>query len=284
MLDNKILLEIKSSISSTFADHKINLGDPTRDSVTKTFADSDYIYIGFFKPIKAFYIDLATANTNDITLSFEYYNGSAWTTLSNAIDETNGLTRSGFIQWPESDFKDSTDNLLWDANEVDSLEKYWVRISFSAASSETTFNFIGLVFSDDTSLLTQLPYANDTQLLSGQSNHLKYHVSARDEIINKLESKGYFKIDTDNNVDRITPWDLLDINQVKLGAIYLVLSKIYFNLSDAVDDQWIDKSERLYERYDKMISNIRVSIDQDDDGETDNGERMKPVNISRLTR
>ncbi len=266
MLDIKSLLEIRYFNGSTFEDFKVDLGQTDTDDTQSITLDTDnFIYVGFHKPIKQFYFDFVTANTNASNISIEYYNGTDYTAIS-TIDSTKNFLRSGLIQWEElSD---------WESNEIDSDTFYWLRISTDTLHSAAEYNFIGLLYSDDRQLSSENPYILDSNMLMGQANHLQAHAASRDMIIQRLSNKKYQKINSDSQVERITGWDLLDIQEVRQGATFLALSKIYFNLSDSVDDSWSAKSDAYYERFEEQMHLASLTVDVDDDGDTDNAERQ----------
>lgn len=263
MIDIKNLLNIKYYNSSTYADYDLELGQSTQDSLTMTFDTDHYIYIGLYKTFKSIYIDLSTANTNSNSLAFEYYNGSDWTSLT-VVDNTKGLTRSGYIQWDELTDHNST--------EVDSKNKYWIRFAPSTIQTESITSFIGSILATDEDL--KLEYANIVNefFLQGESNFLKIHIACRDEIIQKLIRKGYIKLDSNGLYERIGPWDLLDRREFNQSAIYLAISKIYNNASDDLDDVWSTKSKMYITKFEKAMNINVASVDTDDDGKTDTVE------------
>ena len=93
----------------------------------------DYLYIGSDIPFLGLDIDIGSnVNTNAATLTVEYWNGSAWTTLS----KTDRTTASGKTLAQDGD-------IVWDSpagwamKVVNSQNKYWVRLSVSASLSAT---------------------------------------------------------------------------------------------------------------------------------------------------
>jgi len=273
MLDINTLLDIKYYDGVDFADMKMSLGSPGRDTETVTFNTGHYLYIGYYKPVKFLYFDFAIPNTNANSLTIEYSNSSnTWTEL-NALDETAGFTRNGLLQWEEID-----GDLLGTAT-IDSTEKYWVRIKPSAIHSESEWNFSGLILSSDEDLLVENPYILDTNLLMGERNHLKAHVASRKEIIQTFSNKGAKK-----NNGKLTFWDMLDIQEFRQGSIFLTLSKIYFNLSDKDDDTWLKKSEKYRGRYQNQVNLYYKTLDTNDTGLTGASElsvRAATKTISR---
>jgi hypothetical protein len=257
------LLDIRYYNGSTFTDNKVALGQPAFNTASITLDTPDFIYIGYYKPVNQLYMDITTPNTTASTTSLEYWDGSAWTAIQD-IDGTLGLTRSGLIQWEAlSD---------WAATTVDSTSKFWVRISTDTIHTAAVYNFIGLTFSDDNDLLMQIPYILDSSMLSGEASHFKYHIAARDRIVQRLTNKGYTKTDSSGDLQSITAWDLLDTGEVRQAATQMALHLIYFNASDSLEDHWMEKADKFLQSYESLITMARLSIDVDDDGIKDDTE------------
>ncbi len=278
MLDPTILLDVRFEISSVFSTYKMELGESNSRLVTATITDTDAIYVGYYKPFKYIYTDVTTVNTNAGTLTVEFYNGTDWEEPANSFDETEMFTKSGFIQLVEDDLTD------WEASTVNTQELYWLKLTPSVSTSATIFNFMGLMFSDDKVLETENPYINDTEMLLGETNHLKANLAARNQIIKKFQNQPYYKINSSGERVRLTSWDLLDIHEVRQASIYLTLSKIYFNLSDSSDDAWMAKSKEYKDFYEDAIKMALISLDTNDNGITDPSENLVTTTNSRLWR
>ena len=276
MLNMEILLDIRyHDNATTFTDLKIDLGQPASGSSSVTLKTADYIYVGYYKPFQFLYMDITTPNTTASTVSYEFWNGTTWTSLS-TVDDTGNLTRSGMVQWEEQS--------TWDETTVDTKEQYWIRASTDTLHSAATFNFMGLVFSDANDLALHTPYINESNQLNGETTHFKAHIAARDTIIQRFINRGYIKTNAAGTRTAITGWDLLDINEVRMASTYLTLSIIHFNLSDDAEDHWMDKAARFRGEYEKTINQVRLTVDSDDDGTTDAGEnqaRFKSVSLYR---
>lgn len=271
MLNINTLLDIKFKQLGVFSDHKMKLGSPSRDSVTESLIMSDTIYIGYEKPIKNIYFDFIKANIAPNTLTVQYYNGTEWSDIE-VYDETEGFTRSGMIQWEELEDHEEV--------EIDGVTKYWVSISHSVFQSETIHNYIGLLLSSDDDLVLENPYILEDNLLMGETNHLKAHVSARNEIVQTCANRGNKK----TNNEPITYWDMLRIGEFKQGAVFLTLSKIYLNLSDRDDDVWLKKSYAYRNRYQKQLDLYYVTLDKDNDGVTSAAEKSAKSVVKTMTR
>jgi len=89
---------------------------------------SDYVYFSTFDKPEQLYFDVgSTPNSGAVipTLAFEYYDGDSWVTWDVVKDNTNGLTRSGFVvmDWTDVDLsqKQAFQGSLWSS--------HWFRMS-----------------------------------------------------------------------------------------------------------------------------------------------------------
>jgi len=276
VIDSRLRLTVLHKDDLTFADYTEQAADFGRDNFSTTLnASDDYLYVGFYKPINNVYCELATANTTVNTLTFEYYDGSTWVLLTTARDLTKGLTRSGYITWDKP-----TD---WDDTVINSITKFWVRARPSVTHSATSIAGINLAFADDYDLQGEFPDVLTSGFIpAGEVSHIKTHGAVRNDIIQSLRNSGYLKT-TATGYATITPWDLLDIYELKQAAINLALSKIFFNYSDEDKDIWAVKS-RVYDlRYKELMKLVTPSLDTDDDGTADASER-RVSRVSRMVR
>lgn len=275
MIDLRNLLEVQFSSGDELVDYKIALGAPQHTVTVEAMANTDYWYFGFYKSFKQVYIGLTKTNTAAAVLTIEYWNGSAWVSVD-GIDQTLAFTSSGFLQWLEPDDEAVTT--------IGGIEGYWIRVAPSAELTEIIVNFVGLMFSDDADLSFENPYIMDSTMLMGQTTHQKFHLASRDFIVQKLINRGYYKLDSTGTRQRLGPWDLLDIAEVRLASIFLTLSKIYLALSDSSADMWSEKSTTYYKKFEEQMTAVTVSLDSDDDGQTDSGERSQGSSIKTITR
>jgi len=87
-----------------------------------TGATGDAIYFGANFPFSKLTINVSTAGSyTDITLAWEYWNGTAWTALSGLTDGTSGFTVSGTN---DVTYTLPTD---WAKTTVNGQEFYWIR-------------------------------------------------------------------------------------------------------------------------------------------------------------
>lgn len=278
MLDPNTQLTIKYSDNGSFTDYSQDFQDFTRDTQSVNLVSAeDKLYVGYYKPINKFYIDLATPNSNANDLSIKYYNGSTFQNVAGQLDETKGCTRSGFVQWT----REQTDQTK---TTIDGEEMYWYEITASADHADAVYNAIGILFADDKDLSEQVPEINDSAHLAGKSSHVLAHVASKKWIIQELRNRNYVKRDEDGTPQDITAWDLLDIEQINQASTFKALSIIYFNYSDEPNDIYERKSKSYNAQYKSALQLAVLRLDLDDDGVKDDTENTLEMKNRRVTR
>ena len=273
MLNMEALLESLYFDGSTFTDNKIKLGQAAGKTAEITLDTDNYVYTGYYKPFNQFYLDIPTPNTNASSVLLEYWDGTQWSTVA-SIDSTDDLTSSGLMQWePLSD---------WATTAVDGTTKYWTRLSTDTLHSAASYNFIGLILADDNDLEIQVPYINESDLLGGETSHFKYHIAARDAIVQRITNRGYIKLSTGGVWTSMTAWDLLTISELRLAATNLALYYVYFNASDSPEDVFAFKAQKFMELYEMNVATARLTLDSDDDGVKDISETVARSNVVRM--
>lgn len=275
-------LKIFFDNNGTFADYTKEMENfITSDTFTMSNdGANDYLYIGKLdKPIHNAYFYVSTINVDAGSLNGEYYNGSSWATLPGFNDGTDNFTESGFIDW----------NVNIDDEEkvtINSTEGYWYRFR-PTLSMSCTFKGISMLFSTDTDLSEEFYAINDykQKTIDGtsESDFIRLHQSARNEIVQRLNNSGFSKKNSDGNRERLDYWDVLDRFEVRQASKYLALSKLFFELSDDVDDKFYQKARDYKTDYNRAIDSFKLSIDMDDDGKVDDHERQR-VNHIRIRR
>lgn len=278
MINTKTKLTILTEISSAFEDISFDCADSTRDTKSITLTDSDYIYVGFYKPINSFYAYLTDLNTTDTPLNVEYYNGSTWGAVEGLYDDSKAFQRSGFIKWNRNQENEAKTS-------VNSIETYWYRISPNATLTECTFQAITGLFTDDQDLEIEVPDITDSAHLAGKTSHFNSHLSSRNDIIQALRNQGNKTLNHSTGEDKdLTVWDVLDIDQLKQASTYLALSKIYFNFSDEIDDKFSEKSNSFYNKYEKAFKLAFLNLDVNDNGIQEPNEEMPEIKSLRVIR
>ena len=276
MIDSRNKLKVLHDDNSVFSDYSLDAADYIRDEFTiQLTAAEDYLYVGYSRNFGACYVELTTANTNSNTLGAEYWDGSAWQSLD-VQDETRGFTRSGFLQWDKS---------LLNSTTVNSEEAYWVRLKPDADHSATLVRGINIVFSDDAQLKREFFEIDNSNLLPlNESSHITTHVAARDMIIQQLRNMGYIKEDANYDLHIMSAWDLHDIMEVREAAKFLALAKIFFNLSDSIEDNWWQKYREYQDKFEEAFRLARISLDLDNDGVKDDVEDSRKRRSWRWSR
>lgn len=248
-------------------DYTLEAEDYTSDTLTLTLADDEFIYIGHRKPINEIYVFMDTANTNSSVVTIDYHNGLTFTPVSDLVDRTIGFSRSDFIRW-ERDNDDEEETT------INSIEAYWYRIRVDVTTSEMVFRGINLLFSDDNMIKEDEPHLlSSSYYPSGESSFIYYHQSARNELMQRLRNKAYTVKDNAGNRTDLSIFDLHDRSQLSVASKYLVLSKIYFVLSDGPEDKYYQKFVDYKAMSDDAFNVFFLSVDFDDDGKVDKAEK-----------
>lgn len=290
---SKNKLTIFHDDNSSFSDHSNDSFDYSRDSYLLQLKTTSYLYVGYYKPINVFYVEMKTVNTNSNNFTIEYYDSknSIWKATTGLFDDTRGFTRSGFISWDR--------NLEYqDSNEINNETLVWIRLKPDAEHDVITeIQGINIVYSDDNDLITEFPSITDERYLATNSiTHINYHVAARNEIIQRLRNNGHLKIKpTETYVysqqkssfgylpENISPWDVLDMGEIRHASMFLTLSKIFYSLSDKESDYFEQKGKYYYNHFQDMFKTVALSIDRNDDGFIDDKERVA-TNMTFMTR
>lgn len=93
---------------------------------------NDAFYFGLNSPGRIITINIGVAGVHDMTLEYEYYNGSTWTALSNVEDKTDEFETAG-VNTLNYDLP--TD---WEESTIDSVLSYWIRVRVDTFTSVTT--------------------------------------------------------------------------------------------------------------------------------------------------
>jgi hypothetical protein len=274
MLQIKNKLTILHDDDGNFEDYSTEALDFDRDTFTLSLTNTNYLYVGFYKPINFIYLSFSTKDTVGSKMSGEYWNGSAWTGLNGYYDETRAFTRDGFMQWERGQENEAKTS-------VDSIELFWYRFKPEVSMLDGECKGINIVFSDDQDLKKRY-HEIDEYLPQGETSHLLSHVAARDEIIQALRSHREYK-NVNGSIQDVTAFDLLDISQARLASTYLTLSIIFGSVFDDPDGIYRDRAKMYKEAYSNVMRNPYIDIDKNDDGIKDNNE-IKIVTVNRSIR
>lgn len=274
--------------NSVFTDFSQEALDYSRDGFAAVLSSTeDYLYFGRFKPFNAVYVELTTANTNANDLTIEFSEESTFTAVSNLVDETKGLTRSGFIRWDRA--------LDMKAQTVNSESKFWIRIRPGADfSAGTEIKGMNIVFSDDQDLKAEYPEILSL-ISSNETTYILRHQAARDDIIQNLRNRGHLKrlsatpqsqddLITESRRENIEPWDLLDSEEINRWSVFKTLHKIFSNLQSGEDDFYQQKAAEFKRKAKEAGDLYYISIDTNDDGFAGAGEKLQEIGSVFIAR
>ena len=127
---------------SSFTPRTLEAQSPAGTAFALLEDTNDYLYLGHAERFDMAIFDLDTSGSYG-ALTWQYYNGSAWTTFIPAsaryqLDPDDneggqyGFSKDGVEEFPT--------NVLagWATNAVDSITKYWVRVSAASVSTVAT--------------------------------------------------------------------------------------------------------------------------------------------------
>lgn len=132
-----------TSIGASLTDESTDLNDANGPDVPFAFAaQDDAIYFGASTQFDRIRINTGTAGVYVATTIWEYWNGSAWTALTEVIDTTNATTQDGSASFKRTgtysvSFYPSND---WTAYDIPGspVSNYWIRCRISAFTSIAT--------------------------------------------------------------------------------------------------------------------------------------------------
>lgn len=259
----------------TFVDSSDALCDFSVDSATITLLSTDYLYVGFEKPISSLFFYLTTPSTGSRSLKVEMFNQGSWGTRK-SIDDTAGLTRSGFVTWEIPDQPVVCN--------VNSTSMFWVRFSVTVATSATVFRAISSLFSDDRELKKEFPSILNTNfLIGGTTDHYMIHETCRNDIVQYFRKKGLRRLGADSYMKKFMAFDIMDIDEVRTAATYLALSKIFSNVANSAnqDDNWLAKSRMYKKMADEALNTAYVTWDSVSDGSKNSQDQVANITLHR---
>jgi len=123
----------------TFTNYGLNVSDgsitteATLDALD-TAGNGDYFYLGYSAVWYGARITLTSPNTNAATLTMQYWNGSAWTTLVAATHTPyDGTAKAGATLAQSGELSWRAAPADWATTTINTLSAFWVRFSVSAA-------------------------------------------------------------------------------------------------------------------------------------------------------
>lgn len=231
------------------------------------------IEVKCLKKLTQLFFDVQSEHDCD-TIAVTAWNGTSFVAISDHEDDSNILTRAGFIRWS------NPSDLALDS----SFYRYRFTISGGSVSANpvnVTFRYIGIVFCEMHDLKGEMPDASDFKPDADHSL-IRFIVAAKKDIVQRFRNGG-------NNVFDVAPRDLTEFDfnepsQLRQASTYLALSKLCFYRSDAVDDKWSDRSKDYNDKYGKAVQLFFISLDTNGDGVKDATTKEFSVNTGVLNR
>ena len=154
-------------------------------------ANTHAIYLGFKHKFRFRYFKCGTATPalTRCVLAASYWNGTGFAQFQDLVDETDGLSKSGFLVWEERpEWAQAVKNSIAELgphSPVDGL--YWVKLVLSD-DLERRLEAFKFLLSDDR-VLTHLNPEIMNFLPSGKENFLEQHEVAANSIVSLLKVK-----------------------------------------------------------------------------------------------
>lgn len=249
-----------------------NLKSYTSGEEAIDLAAGDYWYIGADSPFNHLYFKFGNVvNSNVSKFNIELWDGDEWKSVVEVMDETNGFSNDGFLDFvPDRDEQWRQESTNDDGDSVDGLESvviydlWWLRISVDAdITSGTKISWVGHLFSNDEDLFIEYPVFNSSDLKecykSGKTNWEAQHVKAAEIIIQDLKDGEILDFEG----------QILDRSVYRLASVAQV-ARIIFN---ALGDDYKDDLQNSANLYTKRISRKKHRVDKNKDGILDPKEK-----------
>jgi hypothetical protein len=143
---------------------------------------------------------------------------------------------------------------------------------------------LNLIFNSDSDLKEEYPSIND-MLPEGKTSFINFSVASRKDILSYFKAQGKLVTTGDfaSDTKMIDQFDLLNYEEIRDASKFLTLAKIFYWVSDAVDDKWHQKAKMFEAKYGEKISMINLSIDKNDNGIADNTEN-NAIQFAQIVR
>jgi hypothetical protein len=223
--------------------------------------------------------------SNSLSIKFWNQQTNSFTDVDLIDDGSKGFTANGFIQWGinQNDINSSFAEHLLNGKRL-----FWYEFSLPISTSAIELQAINILFCDDADLKREFFPVMNPEFLLGAPDFTSVHEGVRDDMVQKIRNKGINKWSKkDVNLEdrlkwqRITAFDFLDIQEIRVAATYFALAKIFYNVSDKPDDNWNIKSQHYQKMGDEMMNSVYISLDIFNDGST--SQRVN-VDVMRMKR
>jgi hypothetical protein len=265
-------------------DLSLKLKSFSTPSISLELLSSDYLYVGFEKFFRTFFVGFDVLNTSPASMSYEYFDGSVWKPLV-VLDETYNFSKSGFINFaPPVD---------WQKTSVNSTELFYLRIKsdvdFSAGTKLQGLNILFACDADLEGIRSDIV----TKYNKGKPWFTK-HEEARKQIIQRIRNAGHKLVNYDVTnstlyfgntksiyLDDVSEFDILKPSELKEAAKHLAIALIYLNeLTDANDDKFERMGKHYMALYNEFMNLFILKIDTNNNGVEDEAEDIGDTGIN----
>lgn len=257
-MNNRILY----SNNGTIEDLSVALNNYASGTKAISFvASEDAIYIGSRLPFNHIYFKLSSPSSTSVSMSVQYYDGTAWVNTVELIDETSGFSSSGFVQFTPDRQKNwmmrSTNyagESVLGLTSVVVYDLYWVKVTFSG-DFDATLAWVGNLFSNDSDLGVEYPDLVRPSTIAnykpGKTNWEEQHVRAAQILIDDLVNKNVI----------CGAGQILDWREFTNASIHKV-AEFAFN---AFGDDYIENVVSARKEYNERLSRRLNRIDRNND-------------------
>jgi hypothetical protein len=277
MLKQKNFPTVLFHDGATFTDLSLDMLSFGRDSaVVPLLAAAGALYFARFKPFSALYAEVKVPNAVGAFLTLEYWNGTAWTALSNVVDDSDAFSRSGFIQFdtPED----------WAETTVNTLSGYFLKITPSVDLTGTmALQGLNVVFSDDQDLRGIYPSVLN-YLDSQETSFILRHENSRDRVVETIRKIGRKSTAGSGKYESYDAWDFLHIEEVRLWATYLTMENIFSGLQSKDSDMFMEKAKEYRMLAEQARADSFLTLDANNDGVPAKVEEAANISSRRLVR
>lgn len=255
------------------------------NSVFNYVKDEDYLFIGSRLPFNNIFFKMNSPNTVPCAMSVDCWDGSSWVPVVECIDETEGFTKSGHIQFTPNRSKswsrdDTNDNgsAITGLGSIIIYDRYWIRISFSESfigvtidndpdpdtNDDVRLSWVGNIFSNDYDLSSEFPDLVKTNVLTsfspGKTSWEEQSAKAAQVIIQDLIDKQVIK-------DR---GQILDWREFTNASVQKTAEIIFASFGN----DFVDQGKAAREEYKQRISKKQYRVDLNNNAIEDVGERF----------
>lgn len=257
----------------TLRDVSNDLNDFRRGTLTFDALTNEYLYVASELPFNHKYFDLGVVNALASVVTVQTWDGSAWRSAVDVVDETS-VGGKTFAQSGVISFAVDIDVSAWgahrDSNTIAALVGtrvfgcYWARFKFSASlTNTTTLKYVGQRFCDDDDLDDFYPDLRSQALKTAFESSAKTTwnaqcLAAAQALVADLRAKAIV----------VRRDQVFDTSLFQMAAVHKTAAIIYGGLKG-----FGERAKEANEAYASSISLNSFEIDVDGSGEVSDAEK-----------